>query len=183
MAKRKISDPPRYCLICRTQLEQRGKNFCSQACSGKSRLGPNHPRFKGGTIDSDGYRRICVNGKQVLEHRHIMSKHIGRDLLPTEVVHHKNENPLDNSLDNLELLPSQSVHMKTHRKTFISSTHRECSKCHEIKSVSDFYSQGTSHCKICYCAERRQWRIDHPEQAREIDRRYNATRAMRKLRS
>lgn len=58
-------------------------------------------------IDKWGYRCTSrhVNGHQVqcYEHREVMEKMIGRKLLPTETVHHKNANRLDNRPENLEL--------------------------------------------------------------------------------
>lgn len=49
----------------------------------------------------------------ILEHRLVMSNHLGRALLPTEDVHHKNENRSDNRLDNLELL-NHTKHVSLH---------------------------------------------------------------------
>jgi hypothetical protein len=57
-----------------------------------------------GYINAFGYKQISIKGKgQILEHRHVMEESIGRELMATESVHHKNGNKLDNSLENLEL--------------------------------------------------------------------------------
>jgi len=57
------------------------------------------------------YKRITVDGRVVLEHRHIMEKHLGRKILTSEIVHHKNGDPQDNRIENLELM-TQSSHTK-----------------------------------------------------------------------
>ena len=50
----------------------------------------------------------------VLEHRLVMEKHLGRFLKLTEVVHHIDKNPKNNSIDNLMLFPSNSAHTRFH---------------------------------------------------------------------
>lgn len=55
----------------------------------------------------------CNNVGYVNEHRLVMERHIGRFLISKEVVHHKDQNKQNNSIDNLQLFASESEHQST----------------------------------------------------------------------
>lgn len=51
--------------------------------------------------------------KTLLDHRDVMQKHLGRELLSSEIVHHIDGNKLNNELSNLELV-SRIEHARHH---------------------------------------------------------------------
>ncbi len=57
------------------------------------------------------YPRVWMDGRSVRVHRLLAAKTVGRALGPSEVVHHRNGNKDDLSLENLVVLPSQRHHM------------------------------------------------------------------------
>ena len=48
--------------------------------------------------------------------RSIMERHLGKKFVNGEIVHHINGDFTDHRIDNLQVLPSQSEHMKLHQK-------------------------------------------------------------------
>ena len=61
------------------------------------------------------YKAIKIDGVKHDYHRWLMEQELGRKLDRNEIVHHKNENKLDNDINNLEVL-SRSEHAKLHVK-------------------------------------------------------------------
>ena len=68
-----------------------------------------------GWIDTDGYRRISVNGKSIDEHKYIWVRHNQMPIPKGCCIHHINGNPLNNDIKNLILLP-RGYHSSLHRE-------------------------------------------------------------------
>jgi len=78
--------------------------------------------WKGGrAIDDDGYVLLKAPGHPhatkagyVREHRLVMEQKLGRLLLPTEIVHHRDGDRANNEEWNLELYGSNGDHLREH---------------------------------------------------------------------
>lgn len=102
-------------------MSQKQKKLLSKLA--KQRTGNRNPHWKGGKRIIGGYYYIYSpnhpNKTQegyVCEHRLIMEQKLGRLLKPEEQIHHMNHNRLDNRIENLLLLSSNSEHQKIENK-------------------------------------------------------------------
>ena len=81
--------------------------------------GADNPAWNGGRTVHGGYvfvrrpdhPKANCNG-YVEEHRLVVEEHLGRYLLPTEVVHHKDGNRSNNDIANLEVFSSNGDHLR-----------------------------------------------------------------------
>lgn len=67
---------------------------------------------------------VCRNDKKYAYARAIVEGHLKRDLDSHEIIHHINENPADDRVENLEIV-TRSIHINIHRKKLL-----EAKKCH-----------------------------------------------------
>lgn len=125
------------------------KQYCSKQCQAnfqKTIPKEQHPSWKGnrGWV-SKGYRYIIINGKNILEHRHIMQQVLGRKLSRHEHVHHINKIKTDNRPENL-LVVTDREHKQFHKLTSWAKKYTKCVECNTIKIKH--HSRG--YCEDCY---------------------------------
>lgn len=84
-----------------------GQNWCIAAHFGMSNIDDESYILTTDHVHASEYGYI-------FEHRLVMAELLGRPLLPSEVVHHKDRNKANNAPDNLELHESHSQHIREH---------------------------------------------------------------------
>ena len=122
----KLSGENRNCKTCgcsfwaKKSEDRRGgiRSFCTKTCMNTNKkLGLPTGQY----LSYDGYIVVSTVGdgrKQIKQHRLIMENFLKRRLKTTEIVHHINENKIDNRLENLQVV-SRAEHNQIHFKLMI----------------------------------------------------------------
>jgi HNH endonuclease len=109
-----------YCVAHYQRIKINGKLNLSKPIGAKS--GKHNGRWRGGKSKMPDGRVLIfcpdhpnpgVSGLYVFRYRLVMEKHLGRYLLPEEIVHHKNGDCTDDRVKNLEVM-LQSDHARRH---------------------------------------------------------------------
>src|SRR5208283_5043041 len=114
-------------------------------CRINQELGPVSP--------STRTKLIRVNGKKRRAHRVIMAGVLGRELLPTEDVHHKDKNPLNNDLSNLEVMVKRD-HYRMHKQIYPDT--KTCAFCGKEYQAPPRKRKASSVCSRS-CATKLCW--------------------------
>lgn len=138
------------CLVCekefRTHHTKVGK-YCSIKCyrpisnqilinNGiETRIQPliGLDNYRGGIRkDGKGYH---ILRKKIREHRQVVADFIGRQISKKEVIHHIDENKLNNNLDNLILFRHTNAHTRLHLFIRRHNLDSKLFKCLSVKEV------------------------------------------------
>jgi hypothetical protein len=121
---------------------------CPRKRSGGSYKGDKSTNWNGGIKTMQGYIRILspnhpyvATDGYVPQHRLVMEQSLGRYLLPTEIVHHKDGNKSNNDISNLELISPAN-----HR--LVTELCNQCPLKKEIKRLERQLKEAQTTCRI-----------------------------------
>jgi len=130
------------CIIEGCNNKHEAKGYCCMHYSRLKRWGDVGPvgrivaRKGEGCIDTAGYRLLTVNGIPKHEHILVAERVMGGALPPKAVVHHVDENRLNNNEENLIICPDSAYHSLIHQR---------------MRALAA--SGNASRLKCCYCKE------------------------------
>ena len=101
--------------------------------NGSKRIARSHNKY---------YVLIKIAGKWIPEHRYVMEQKLGRKLLRSEMVHHIDEDSLNNAIDNLQLVTASEHHAIHNPRRYQNKPKVECGYCGALMS----YSVGNLYC-------------------------------------
>lgn len=151
------------CFVVKHLADKGAAAICSTICRGRHKtaisIGKRHVSGGYVVVHRPDHPMSDKAGK-LLEHRLIMSEHLGRLLEAHEVVHHKDGSRSNNAIENLELLQSHKEHAAVHAKeSELYQLHKKgllrCSACRIIKPFAAFDEGKTmryghkNQCKEC----------------------------------
>ena len=110
------------------------------------------PRAKAGVghIDRNGYHKRCINAKATPVHREIAEKMTGIKLPKGSIVHHVDENRLNNDPSNLVICQDIAYHCLLHArmrafKATGDPTARPCCRCGRYDSIENLNTGGAQY--------------------------------------
>ena len=103
-----------------------------------------------GTINDCGYRMLRDGGRRRYEHVEIAEKALGKPLPAGTIVHHINEDRLDNRPENLVICPSRSYHALIHARMRALAAcgnpdFRPCQFCKRFDALESMRASGAAH--------------------------------------
>lgn len=167
------------CTFCGRQFSRRKRytpkskqHFCSSACVYEYMRSD---KFLG---EVDGYRVyktargyasiVLGRSNEKPLHVYLMEKHLGVSL-EGKIIHHRDGNKLNNTLENLEVLNNDKEHAGRHASSRLQALggedgkHKYCPKCRTLKLLGEFYKSKQTHdrrfgwCKECAKANARAY--------------------------
>lgn len=105
--------------ISLSAVERACKRFSLKTERTGPRSGQGHTNWKGGRVKMGRYwylydpsNPMATSRGYVAEHRKVVSDHLGRPLGRGEAVHHRDGNPQNNEIANLEVFQSNALHLQ-----------------------------------------------------------------------